>query len=78
MALTALIPIPLSPYALLEYPAVELAAGHQLAGGVDQLLEGDAAAEVAHRHLPALYGDDNLAAEAGGVFVYRVVYHFLD
>lgn len=65
-------------HALLEYPAVELTAGHQLAGGIDQLLEGDAAAEVAHRHLPALDGDVDLAAEAGGIFVYRVVYHFLD
>lgn len=65
-------------HALLEGSAVELAAGHQLAGGVHQLLQRYAAAEVAHRHLTALHGDDDLAAETGGIFIYRVVNHFLD
>ena len=65
---------------LLEHLAVVFGAGVELADGLDQLAEGDAATVVADADFAVGEVDVDLdfLAEAGGEFVYRVVDYFFD
>ena len=65
-------------YGLLEGLVVELASRVQYAGGLDDGVERDAAAEVAHGDFVVLDIDQDLLAEAHGVLVDGVVHDLLE